>query len=92
VKLEKAPGYWPTRIMLAVAVTVVGIELLLAPAFLWPGYMEPMFDPRVALFGIPPGVAMYAASVGMSLAGLARMFRVYRGPRDEPSPWRFRDR
>jgi hypothetical protein len=80
------------RIMLAVAVLAVGLELLLAPAFLWPGYMEPMFDPQVAMFGVPQGVALYTASVGMSLAGLARMVRIFRGPRDEPSPWRYRDR
>jgi hypothetical protein len=88
VELDKAPGYWPTRIMLAVAFAVVGFELLLAPAFLW----EPMFDSRVSLFGVPQGVVVFFTCVGMSLAGLARMVRVYRGPRDEPPPWRYRDR
>ena len=89
VKPEKAPGYWPTRVLLAVAIVSVGVELLLAPAILWPA---PMFDSRAVFFGVPYREALYIASVGMSLASLARMLRVYRGPRDAPSPWRYRDR
>jgi hypothetical protein len=27
-----------------------------------------------------------------ALTGLAWMIRIFRGPRDEPAPWRYRDR
>ena len=56
------------------------------------GFMEPMFDPRGSFLGVAPVVASYLVGVGVSLAGLARMIRVFRGPRDEPSLWRYRDR
>ena len=37
-------------------------------------------------------LAVLVAALAVAVAGLAWMVRVIRGPRDEPPPWRYRDR
>ncbi len=85
---EPTPAWWPTRILLA-----IGIGAVLVPVFLLvatPTGSSPMFGP-------PPGFraavsfVTVAGYLGM-LVGLAWMIRIFRGPRDEPPPWRYRDR
>lgn len=90
MKPDKAPGYWPTRILLAVAIIVVAADCALAPFFIWPpgtmGGDNPM------LFGLPATLVQGVSGLGLGLGGLIWMVRIFGGPRDEPPPWRYRDR
>jgi hypothetical protein len=86
VKPEKTPAYWATRILLGVA-----FLLPVAVALLWlaaPQPVGPLHDDRFGWVG-PVIIAVGAA---LWLIGLVWMIRIFRGPRDEPPPWRYRDR
>jgi hypothetical protein len=41
---------------------------------------------------IPGGVAISVAAFLTMVVGLVWMIRIFRGPRDEPPRWRYRDR
>jgi hypothetical protein len=78
---HRTPAYWPTRIMLAVgiaAVLLAGVLLLLEPSSMSGRRM--VESPFVL-----------AAFLTM-VVGLVWMLRIFRGPRDEPPDWRYRDR
>lgn len=74
---ERAPGWWPTRILLGIAIaSVLAIGLgLIASVALSPGLRWP----EIAAF--------VASSIG-----LAWMIRIFRGPPAEAPPWRYRGR
>ena len=79
---KRIRGWWLTRIELAIGIGVVLVAALLyvaQPGFT--GYSPPWWE----------GPLTWAAYVGM-LVGLVWMIRIYRGPSDEPPPWRYRDR
>ena len=90
MKPDKAPAYWPTRIMLAVAIIATAIVVVFA---LWSAFLAPptFGDGRRGVLGLPAGVLLLFPA-GIAVIGLAWVIRVFRGPRDEPPPWRYRDR
>ncbi len=87
------PGWWPSRILLAIGiVSVVMILLGLLASFGPPSGLD---ESRPVAFGplsIPTRIAIPIAGLAAALAGLIWMIRIFRGPSDEPPPWRFRDR
>jgi hypothetical protein len=84
---HRTPAYWPTRIMLAAA-----FLLPVAVALLWLSAPQPvappLHDDRIGWVG----PVIIAVGVALWLIGLVCMIRIFRGPRDEPRAWRFRDR
>jgi len=91
---EPTPAWWPTRILLA-----IGIGAVLTIGFgVWFGnqggfrYGEGVTDDRVSLLGLPSDVLILVIAFLAALVGLAWMIRIFRGPRDEPPRWRYRDR
>ena len=80
---NRTRAWYLTRIELA-----IGIGAILFAALLYvakPGFM-----------GAPPTqwweAPLFWAGFLVPLVGLAWMIRIFRGPRDEPSRWRYRDR
>jgi hypothetical protein len=89
--------YWPTRIMLGIGIVATVEVVLLAGAGIDLGPLATgacfgCEDPE--LFGLPlrAGFVHAAVSDGLAVFGLVWMLRIFRGPRDEPPPWRHRDR
>ena len=91
MKSDRAPGYWPTRILLAVAIIATAVTVLFA---LWLAFLAP------PTFGGSDGLSTWAFSntiefvviaAAIAVTGLIWMIRIFRGPRDEPPPWRHRD-
>jgi hypothetical protein len=88
---NRAPGWWPTRILLGIGIAsfvVTGFCLFVLGDLGASGngdwiHLEPL---RVT----QPLMAI--AVLLVAVVGLARMIRIFRGPRDEPPPWRHRDR
>lgn len=80
---HRTPAYWPTRILLGVGIVAtaatVGLTLVVAAA-------------RRSMFGPPSADLVLFAAPVLAVIGLAWMLRIFRGPRDEPPPWRYRDR
>jgi len=92
VKPTKAPGYWPTRILLAA--TVVATAILVAFA-VWSALWMPDTmggGGTQSVFGLPSQIAVPLLAGGAALVALGLTIRIFRGPRDEPPPWRYRDR
>jgi hypothetical protein len=91
VKPEKTPAYWPTRILLAVAIIATALVVAFA---LWSAFWAPSTmgggDPSV--LGLPSTVVGSLIAVGLALLGLVWAIRIFRGPRDKPPSWRYRDR
>ena len=90
MKSDKAPGYWPTRFLLAVAISAT-IAVLFA---VWSLYSEPfMFGGgRLRLLGLPSNVVLSVLAAATAVIGLIWTIRIFRGPRDEPLTWRYRNR
>jgi hypothetical protein len=87
VKPKKTPAYWATWIMLGAA-----FLLPVAVALLWLTAPQPMGPPlHDDRFGWV-GPVIIAVGVALWLVGVIWMLRIFRGPRDEPPPWRYRDR
>ena len=91
---EPTPAWWPTRILLA-----VGIGAVLTIGFgVWFGSQGEfrsgggVTDDRLSLLGLPFDVVIYGIASLVALVGLVWMIRIFRGPRDEPPLWRYRDR
>jgi hypothetical protein len=79
----RTPAWYQTRTLLALA-----IDALLVTAVLFvPSFMGVLSDPPQLWQDLIP----WAGFLGV-LLGLAWMIRSFRGPRDEPPPWRYRDR
>jgi len=76
-------GWYATRLLLAIGIAtflLVVVLLLLEPTFMG-GTGRRMLDEPLVLAGLVT-----------ALAGLVWMIRVFRGPRNEPPPWRYRNR
>lgn len=85
---HRTPAYWPTRILLVVGFIGTVIVVALAPLLM---LAEPsMFDPDVTVLGIPSRRVIAALGVAVAVFGLLWMVRIFRGPRDNPPPWRYR--
>ena len=84
-----SPAYWPARIMLAIGICVTAIVLLITPLLIDPHHMS---GDRATMFGVPTNVVQAVIAVGLAVVGLVWMLRIFRGPRDEPPDWRYRDR
>jgi hypothetical protein len=88
-----SPAYWPRRILLAVGIVSVAVIVLgelLPPVSVTFGATTMTLGP-IFIDGSLAG-RVGAAVVVVPVIGLLCMIRVFRGPRDEPSPWRYRDR
>ena len=90
MKPDKARGYWPTRILLAVAIIATAIAVAFA---LWLAFWAPptIGGSNPSVLGLPSTVVLSLFAVGLALLGLVWAIRIFRGPRDEPPPWRYRD-
>lgn len=86
---NRAPAYWPTRILLAIGFIATVIALVVTIGLLAAGQA---LDADPPILGIPRNVVVGALGLVPVLAGFAWMVRIARGPRDEPPPWRHRDR
>jgi hypothetical protein len=86
---DKAPGYWPTRFLLAVPIFAT---IAVVFALWWAFWAPPMFDPRPSVLGLPSNVVLSVLAAATAVIGLIWTIRIFRGPRDEPPPWRYRDR
>ncbi len=86
---HRTPAYWPTRVLLVASILATVAVVLCARLLIDP----PCFGcehPNV--LGLPSNVVNTALAVGLAVFGLVWMIRICRGPRDEPPPWRYRDR
>jgi hypothetical protein len=80
---RRTAGWYVTRLLLAIGIgtfLLVAVLLLLEPTFMG-GTGRRMSDEPLVLAGL--------VAAG---AGLVWMIRIFRGPRDEPPPWRYRAR
>jgi hypothetical protein len=91
VRPDRTPGGRSTWIPLALAISAVGLGLLLATLVLWPAQMAPMFNDRSSVLGLPSGTAIGLIGIGLFLAGVAWMIRIGRSGGDEAPPWRYAD-
>ncbi len=51
-----------------------------------------MFGGNPGLLGLPATVVPSLIAVSLALLGLVWAIRIFRGPRDKPPSWRYRDR
>jgi hypothetical protein len=91
MKPDKAPGYWPTRILLAVAIIATAIAVAFA---LWSAlWAPPTFSGGGLIWWeVPNNVVLVVLAAAIAVIGLIWTIRIFRGPRDEPPAWRYRDR
>jgi hypothetical protein len=81
-------GWYLTRIELALAIGAILIQIVLVVA----PSSGPLIDPRPSLGPLPANLIVPLAALLASLVGLVWVIRIIRGTRDEPPPWRYRDR
>ena len=87
---ERAPAWWPTRILLA-----VGIGLILVSAVLVPFTPQAFSSDDPVVLGpllVPTWLVIQLAALLVAVVGLVWMFWIARGPREKPPRWRYRDR
>jgi NADH:ubiquinone oxidoreductase subunit 5 (subunit L)/multisubunit Na+/H+ antiporter MnhA subunit len=93
MKPDKAPGYWPMRILLAVAIIATAIVVAFA---LWSAFWAPPTFGGAAgpnqWWELPDNIALVVLAAATAVIGLIWTIRIFRGPRDDPPPWRHRDR
>jgi len=85
---EKTWRYWVMRLELTAGVAVIlvtWVTVLLPPAGVRHPMVEHASSPVLSW-------APVAFAVMLTIVGLVWMIRIFRGPRDEPPPWRYRDR
>ena len=88
--MKRTRAYWPTRVILAVGIGVALVDLVAAVGALT---APPCFSCMApAVLGLPSGLLMPALGALLAVVGLIWMVRIFRGPRDEPPAWRYRDR
>ena len=91
MKGKRTWRWWVTRLELAIGIGLVVLGLGLLFGVVLPSMSQVTFDSRPREWG-PATLALLAAGVLGLVAGLVWMVRIFRGPRDEPPPWRYRDR
>ena len=94
MKGKRTWRWWVTRIELTIGIGLVAFMGLLL-LVLGDRLSEPCFGcMRHPLWSLPISAeaAVPLAAFGVAVIGLIWMIRTYRGPRDEPPPWRYRDR
>jgi len=91
MKPDKAPAYWPTRILFAVAIIATGIVAAFA---LWLAFWAPTFigSSGTSYWEMPNNVGLVLLAAAIAVVGLIWTIRIFRGPQDEPPAWRHRDR
>jgi hypothetical protein len=87
---HRTPAYWPTRILLVVGIIATVIVLALALTLMLAE--PPMFGVEPTFLGLPNRAVEAALAAGVAGFGFVWMVRIFRGPRDEPPLWRYRDR
>lgn len=80
-------GWWVIRVEFLLAIEALALWWLMAE-----NVFRVTNDDRVELLGFPAQVVAFVACGAGILFGIAWMFRIARGPRDEPPAWRYRDR
>jgi hypothetical protein len=79
--MDRGPAYWPARIMLGVGIVATLLAIVLAVV---------VVSLPTSMSSDPSMVPLVAA--GVAAVGLVWMIRIFRGPRDDPPAWRYRDR
>ena len=87
--MNRTPAYWPTRVLLAVGLFASALCVALATSY---GFLMggTMFGDDGEVLGVPRRVVVAVVAIALALFGLVWMLRIFRGPRDEPSAWRYR--
>ena len=85
-----SPAYWPMRILLAIGLASVAVIVLWGVVTSIPVIGGASVD--VGPVPIDIGIFYRVIAVAVPVMGLVWMIRTFRGPRDEPPPWRYRDR
>jgi hypothetical protein len=90
---RRTQAWWLVRLELAAG---IGLTLLVGQEA-WDWAMLITFGggyPRWGLgpLALPSNVVVAMVALAIAVAGLVRMVRIFRGPRDEPPLWRYRDR
>jgi hypothetical protein len=85
---NRTPEYWQTRFLLAIGFIATVIALPLSLEVL----LELRYVGRPAVLGLPAGLVVVLVGLALGLVGFVWMLRIFRGPRDEPPAWRYRDR
>jgi hypothetical protein len=89
---RRTPAWWLIRFELAAG---VGLTLLVGQLGL-DSAMTVCFgggcNRPLGPLALSANLQVAAAAFGIAIAGLVWMVRIIRGPRDEPPPWRYRDR
>jgi hypothetical protein len=81
-----------SRMLLVIAIAaVVPIGLGLLAHLIPAGFSDPRPHLILGPLEIPGGVVISVAAFLTMVVGLVWMIRIFRGPRDEPPPWRYRD-
>jgi hypothetical protein len=91
MKPKKLPGYWPTRVLLVAGILWTAVVILVARPVIFPMPCFGCGSNRYVL-GLPGDVLVGALGVVLAVFGLVWMLRIFRGPGDDPPPWRYRDR
>jgi hypothetical protein len=94
VSANRAPGWLPTRILLAIgigSVVVIGFGLLVQLG-LPDGFSDPRPPLSIGPLSVPFRVLLSIVEIVVPVVGLIWMIRIFRGPSDEPPPWRYRAR
>ena len=87
--MNRTRAYWPTRVILALGIVGSAVAVALA---IWYGFPEhSRIEPNV-VDGVPNGVLLSAVAIGLAVVGLAWMARIFVGPGEATSRWRYRDR
>ena len=90
MKPDKAPAYWPTRILLAIA--FISTALVVAGT-IWSAFWPPeTLSGPPTVWGVPHTVVMDVLFATMAVIGLIWIIRIFRGHRSQPPLWRYRDR
>lgn len=87
----RTQGWWATRVELALAIAAVVFAAWVVLFYTGPNLFAPSFGGHTRYLPqvVPRLIPLFAVLV--MVAGLAWMIRIFRGPRDEPPPWRYRD-
>jgi hypothetical protein len=90
---ERTPAWWSTRILLGIGIaSVLAIGLGVVAWVALPQGMSASPPVSLGPLRIPREVLIPGTALIASMVGLVRMIRIFRGPRDEPPPWRYRAR